>query len=143
MVVHANKKPSQEHARRYNGPQCSEVDAVIPGADAAIVGKQDIVLQRRGELNAYENEMIDTILVTHRAHDHSCYVVLLPHGTDGWRLGRNCRVTSAVQSKEKKMSPSICYAYQLLQRPRQFDTTLRGGRLIQQYVCQPILQGGV
>ena len=31
MVIHADRRPSHEHVRRYNGPKASEVAALIPG----------------------------------------------------------------------------------------------------------------
>ncbi len=45
IVIHADKRPENEHVRRYNGPSCSEVAALIPGNDDGMIGKRDILVR--------------------------------------------------------------------------------------------------
>ena len=46
MVIHADRRPSHEHVRRYNGPEASEVAAFIPGNEDGEIGRRDIVVRR-------------------------------------------------------------------------------------------------
>ncbi|CDF33944.1 ATP dependant DNA helicase PIF1 [Chondrus crispus] len=57
MVIHADRRPSHEHVRRYNGPEASEVAALIPGNEDGEIGRRDIVVRRRGALNSNGNEV--------------------------------------------------------------------------------------
>lgn len=98
-----------------------------------MVGNLDIVLQTRSQLNTSVNGSLDTIPVNHCMYDHLCYVFLLPYVTDRCHLGRRCQVVSARQSEGKHMCPLIFYANPFFQRPCQFNTIRRGGRLFQQY----------
>ncbi|CDF33021.1 unnamed protein product [Chondrus crispus] len=84
MVIHADRRPSHEHVRRYNGPEASEVAALIPGNEDGQIGRRDIVVRRRGTLNSNGNEVLDPISVSHRAYDPLSYVLLFPNGRDGW-----------------------------------------------------------
>ncbi len=45
IVIHADKRPENEHVRRYNGPSCSEVAARIPGNYDGMIGKRDILVR--------------------------------------------------------------------------------------------------
>ncbi len=86
IVIEDEKRPSNEHVRRYNGPSCSEVAGVIPRNEGGMVGNRDIVVRRRGSLNANGNEAFDKVEVTHRSYDPLSYVILFPDGRDGWHL---------------------------------------------------------
>ncbi len=39
IVIHADKRPANEHIRRYNEPSCSEVAALIPGNEDGMIGE--------------------------------------------------------------------------------------------------------
>lgn len=67
MIIHSDKRPASEHFCRYNGLSTSEIAAIILGAEDGIVGRQDLVIRRRGELNANGSERFDIIPVTHRS----------------------------------------------------------------------------
>ncbi|CDF39890.1 ATP dependant DNA helicase [Chondrus crispus] len=84
MVIHADRRPSYEHVRQYNGPEASEVAALIPGNENGEIGRRDIVVCRRGTVNSNGNEVLDPISVSHRAYDPLSYVLLFPNGRDGW-----------------------------------------------------------
>ena len=82
MVIHADRRPSHEHVRRYNGPEASEVAALIPGNEYGEIGRRDIVVRRRGTQNSNRNDVLDPISVSHRAYDPLSYVLLFPNGRD-------------------------------------------------------------
>lgn len=42
LVIHSDKRLTDEHIRRYNGPQTSEVAAIVSGVEDGTVGRQDI-----------------------------------------------------------------------------------------------------
>ena len=44
LIINADKKPSHEHARRYNLPECNEVAIIISNEE---FGKRDIILHSR------------------------------------------------------------------------------------------------
>ncbi len=52
IVIHADKRLANEHVRRYNGPSCSEVAALIPGNEDEMIGKRNIFSEetRRSQL---------------------------------------------------------------------------------------------
>ena len=61
IVIYADRGPSNEHVRRYNGPEASEVAALIPGNEDGEIGRRDIVVRRRGALNSDRDEVLDPI----------------------------------------------------------------------------------
>lgn len=58
--------------RRYSGPICSEVAAVISGAEDGIVHKQDIVLRKTAVINVNRIDAFDTISLTRCAYVPLC-----------------------------------------------------------------------
>ena len=89
MIIHADKRPLAEHARRYNNPQTSEVAAIIPGAECGEVGNRDIVLHKRGRLNSRQNQVLDKIPSNHRSNDPLSYVCSSVSRRQGWMAQRN------------------------------------------------------
>ena len=83
MVIHADRRPTTEHARRYNRPESSEVAALIPGPDNGMVGNRDVVVSARGTA-VNGSERLRTISWDHRSYDPLAYVLLFPDGRDGW-----------------------------------------------------------
>ena len=131
MVIHADRRPSDAHRGRYNGPANSEVAAIIPGSEDGEIGTRDIVLRRRGTLNTNGNEQLDKVSVTHRSYDPLTYVLLFPDGRDGWHFELSL---SGGTSRRNKVTPKMFYAWKLFQRPSEFSTLLHAGRLFQQYL---------
>ncbi|KAL5262078.1 hypothetical protein ACHWQZ_G007688 [Mnemiopsis leidyi] len=79
LVLHAdkNRRPTGEHARRYNLPTASEVGAILPGE---VTANLDVILHpREGPLRR--------ISPVHRSYDPLHYVMLFPYGNDGFQLG--------------------------------------------------------
>ncbi len=84
IVIHADKRPANEHIHRSNGSTCSELAALIPGDEDGMIGKGDVLFRKRGQGTANGNEVIDRVSITHRSYDPLSYVILFPDGTDWW-----------------------------------------------------------
>ncbi|CDF32173.1 unnamed protein product [Chondrus crispus] len=132
MVIHADRRPSHEHVRRYNGPEASEVAALIPGNEDGEIGRRDIVVRRRGTLNSNGNEVLDPISVSHRAYDPLSYVLLFPNGRDEWYP--ELRFSSVQDGRRTKITPMMYYGWHLFERSGEFSTILHAARLFQQYL---------
>ncbi|CDF38382.1 ATP dependant DNA Helicase PIF1 [Chondrus crispus] len=132
MVIHADSRPSYEHVRRYNGPEASEVAALIPGNEDGEIGRRDIVVRRRGTLNSNGNEVLDPISVSHRAYDPLSYVLSFPNGRDGWYP--ELRFSSVQDGRRTKITPMMYYGWHLFERAGEFSTILHAARLFQQYL---------
>ncbi len=130
IVIHADRKPAVEHVRRYNGPSCSEVAALIPGNEDGTIGNRDIVVRRRGVLNANGNEKLHTVSVSHRSYDPLSYVLLLPDGADGWHP----ELSFGNGKRQRKLTCLMFYRWRLYQRPGEFNSILAGCRLFQHYL---------
>ncbi|CDF35745.1 ATP dependant DNA Helicase Pif1 [Chondrus crispus] len=132
MVIHADRRPSHEHVRRYNSPEASEVAALIPGNEYGEIGRRDIVVRRRGTLNSNGNEVLDPISVSHRAYDPLSYVLLFPNGRDGWYP--ELRFSSEDDGRRTKITPMMFYGWNLFGRAGEFSTILHAARIFQQYL---------
>ncbi|CDF38180.1 ATP dependant DNA helicase PIF1 [Chondrus crispus] len=124
MVIHADRRPSYEHVRRYNGPEASEVAALIPGNENGEIG--------RGTLNSNGNEVLDPISLSHRAYDPLSYVLLFPNGRDGWYP--ELRFSSEDDGRRTKITPMMFYGWHLFERAGEFIMILHAARLFQQYL---------
>ena len=71
IVVDADKRPSGEHARRFNGPECSEVALIMSGEQH---GKRDIILKCRDNTIKWVSE-------TYRSYDALQYAFW---NSSGW-----------------------------------------------------------
>lgn len=115
IVLSERRRPLGEHERRFNLPQSREIAVLMPNER---VGHRDIVVQLRGGPVLNINEV-------HRMYDPLHYVLLLPHGTDGWSL----------QLKEETgISAREYYNFNARFRPGHFNIVPRSARLFQQYL---------
>lgn len=112
------------------------ITAIILRAEGGIIGKQDIVLRMRNQLNDDGNDVLATISVVHSAYDSLRYVLLLYNGKDGDHLSRRCQLTSARQNEGKKTALLMFYAHQPFQSTDRFNTILPGGRVLQRYIVE-------
>lgn len=121
MVLCADKRPTGEHARRFNLPTSSEVAVILPGEQ---VNSIDVVLQTRGGQLQRINEL-------HRSYDPLHHILLFPSGTNGYTID----VPHA--TGRGKVSPIEFYRFRLQIRDmdRTFNQLMRSRRLLQQYVC--------
>ena len=117
FVINADARPAGEHERRYNRG-FSEVSVLMND----VPGQRDVVLHLRGG-------GLTTVSDTHRSYDPLHFVLLFPHGTDGWHLA----LTHA--DSNKRLTSREFYCYHLHIRPAQSSVLLRGCRLLQEYCC--------
>lgn len=76
IVIHADKTPPGQHARRFNAPTMEEVAIVIVGDE---FNSRDIVLRRR-DLG------LQRVSETHRCYDGLQYPLLFARGEDGYHF---------------------------------------------------------
>ncbi|TDL14451.1 hypothetical protein BD410DRAFT_702923, partial [Rickenella mellea] len=111
--------------RRYNLPTAEELAVILPGNGAQPSESRDIVLrQRDGPLRRVHDG--------HPAYAPLHYVLLFPHGEDGWSWELRQHVSAGQQPR--RLSQTRFYAYCIQHRENTFPTILRGGRLFQQYL---------
>ena len=124
MVLRAD---SSKDAHRYNLPTASEVAVILPG-DPQNFQQRDVVIYRKSDDHPLQQPIM-RINETHPHFDSLHYVLLFPKGEDGWKphLKFNGRRTGQI-------SPSLFYAYRIMERETYLNSILFGGRLFQQYV---------
>ncbi|KZP20021.1 hypothetical protein FIBSPDRAFT_708719, partial [Athelia psychrophila] len=118
--------PNQDR-RRYNLPTADEVAAILPGDGSQPTDSRDIILRLRAPEGPLQR-----ISDGHVAYACLHYVVLFPHGEDGWRW--DLRIVHPEKEQPRRVSQIRHCAYRIHVRPNHFNTILRGGRLFQQYV---------
>jgi len=97
LCSESNRKPSNDHCRRYNLPVASEVAAIMPGE-----GKDnnlDVIIH-------YRDGGLQRINPIHRSYDPLFYVLLFPQGDDGWQRGLH-------RTDGRTLSASDFYSYRL------------------------------
>ncbi|XP_072013683.1 uncharacterized protein [Amphiura filiformis] len=119
IVLSAEKKPSEEHARRYNLPTASEVAVILPGD---LVNNIDVIVHPREGSMQRINQL-------HRSYDPLHYVMLFPDGTDGYHL----HIPHSTGSRN--VTPAEFYRYILQVREDSENYIMRSRRLLQQYAC--------
>src|SRR5271170_4497433 len=115
--------------RRYNLPTANdEVAAIIPGDGSEVWSDhRDIILQLKGG-------GLERISHLHPAYASLQYVLLFPHGEDGWHTGIPAQINAGRQRQAEKVTQRCYHAYRLQQRPGEQPLLLWGGNLFQQYV---------
>ena len=78
LVIHAHRKPENEHIHRYNEPESSEVAAIITGDIEHYIYELDIILRPKVVANANNYEECQKIHPGNRAYDSICYLFLVP-----------------------------------------------------------------
>ncbi len=131
-MVHANRRPLNEHERRYNAPTANEIAPIVIGSDADHIHRNDIVLRRRGVLNASGNETLQRISVSHKKYDALGYPLLFSDGRDGWHIWLQCYKPGS--NTLKKVSPMMYYQPFLFKHKDCFPLILLIGRLFQQFL---------
>lgn len=79
IIIKANKRPADGHARVYNAPTVNEVAIIINGIEFE---KRDIVLKKR-------SNDLQTICETHIAYDPLQYPLMFPRGENGYAINRS------------------------------------------------------
>lgn len=83
MMICEDRGPPLEHIRRYSGSVTFELIAIIPNAEHRIVGRRDVILRQREDLNSNANEVLAVVLVTTRSYDTLSIVLLLSFAQNG------------------------------------------------------------
>eukprot|EP00094_Tigriopus_californicus_P014156 TCALIF_13711-PA protein Name:"Protein of unknown function" AED:0.29 eAED:0.32 QI:0/0/0/0.5/1/1/6/0/518 len=126
--------PPDAHARTYNVPEATEVAGIIlgdqhlPRSREGAVRLPDIVLHYRPN----PSRRLDKINTTHRSYDPLMYVLLFPHGEDGWTRNLSRRNTG---ERRSKLTEADFYAYRIQVRAGDdFNIITRSRRLFQMYL---------
>uniref|UniRef100_A0A182NCC1 ATP-dependent DNA helicase n=1 Tax=Anopheles dirus TaxID=7168 RepID=A0A182NCC1_9DIPT len=124
IVIRADKKPPNEHERRFNSPQVDEVAVIISGTEFE---QRDIVLHRRGH-------SLQRIAETHRCYDSLQYPIIFPYGEDGFHF--NLRQINPLTGANtlKKVSSMDFYRYRLMVREGENKHILHCRQLFHQFV---------
>ena len=120
IVIDPEKRPSDQHERRFNQQSANEVAVIFPSNTDSIPKSRHIVLRERGG-------PLQVIAESHRSYDALQYVLMFPFGDDGWH-----RELKTAQNK--KMTLMRYYAHRIMIRQDSINLPLRAGRLFQQYV---------
>ncbi len=120
IVIHSDKRPANEHVRRYNGPFCSEVAALILGNEDGMIGTRDILVRKRGQADWNGNEVLDKVSISHRRYKPLSYVMLFPIGTDGWHP----ELLFDAGERQRKLTPSMFFSWRMFQTREEFSTVL-------------------
>ena len=115
VVIHEDKRPGNQHARRYNAPNGDEVGILMPNEPTS---NRDILLHQRDGLVKHISEL-------HRAYDPLQYPIFFPYGTDGYSI-------YLTTDKGKKVTQKQYYLYHIMTRPG--NHLLLGKRLFQQFL---------
>lgn len=124
VVIHADRKPVNQHRGRYNAPSTSEVALGIVGEDFE---KRDIILQSRDTKLVRINE-------THRAYDALQYPLMFCRGEDGYSIKIPQRDPSSKISLKKTASASEFYSYRIMEKQGQNNYMLLYRNLLNQFL---------
>ena len=116
IVINENKRPSNEHSRRYNSPVSDEIAVLMPNDN---ISNRDVVLH-------YRDGGLRHISELHRSYDPLQYPLLFPHGTDGWDV--NLKLQNG-----KKLTTLLYYHYHIMVR-QNVSVLLRAKWLFQQFL---------
>ncbi|KIK21159.1 hypothetical protein PISMIDRAFT_655460 [Pisolithus microcarpus 441] len=111
--------------RRYNLPTVDEIAAIVPGDGSGIVRKdRDIILHLQGGGLHHISNLHPSYLPLH-------YVLLFPHGQEGWHLDIPLQVAGGGNHCSKKVTQTLWYAYCLHIHPPQVEPAnlFKAGRL--------------
>ena len=119
LVINADKKPSNEHARRFNLPQCNEVAIILSNEE---FGRRDIILHSR-------DSPLKRICETHRSYDSLQYPLLFVRGEDGYHFG----IPHTGGNTQKTVSCMHFYAYYYMLRDNSFNQLQKSQNLFHQF----------
>ena len=120
IILIGDKKniPSGQHSRKYNLPQGCEVAALMPGEGD---GELEVVTR-------HKDNKLTKINTLHRSYDPLVYVLVDPHGTDGFNIAIGKKKGSV-----RNISIAEFYSFRIQVRPG-FNQLLKSKRCFQQYL---------
>jgi hypothetical protein len=114
--------------RRYNLPTEEEIAVIVPGDGSEDVrSDRDIIVRLIGG-------SLQRISHLHPSYSSLHYVLLFPHGEDGWSNAIPAHPGPSGRVRSANVSQRCYYAYRLHARPGEQPLLLRGGNLLQQYI---------
>lgn len=124
VVIHADRKPANTHAGRFNAPSTKEVALVIVGQQFM---KRDIVLQ------SYDNKL-QRISEIHRSYDALQYPLLFCFGEDGYSIDIAQRDPVTKLETKKTISAASFYSYRFMIRDGSVNHILFFRSLLSQFL---------
>lgn len=106
VVIHADRKPADVHAGRFNAPTANEVALVIVGQQFE---QRDIVLQ------SHDNTL-RRISEIHRSYDALQYPLLFCRGEDGYSIALPQRDPETKLPLKNTVSAASFYSYRIMVR---------------------------
>ena len=117
VVIHEERRPAGEHARRFNAQACDEVGIIMP---------VDLQQKSRDIVLRLHDGQLKKISELHPAYDPLQYPLLFPHGTQGYSINM------PQQGGGRKLTMMRCTAYHIM--AREGNNLIKGRRLYQQYL---------
>lgn len=111
---------------------------MVPGSKHGESGWRDIVLHRKGQLNASGNEVLDTVSFS-RAYDPLCYELLFPALYDRWNSEQKSNEDSG--ARRNKNFPAMFSSWYLYLRENEFSCLVRSFWLMPQCVLDLFYKG--
>ena len=104
IEIAPDRRPANEHERRFNDQVANEVAVIIHNSNGQQSSSRHIVLTQRGG-------QLQTISESHRSYDPLQYVLFFPTGEDGWH--QQMQMTN-----NKKLTALRYYAYRIMDREK-------------------------
>jgi len=127
VLLRADRTQDQ---RRYNLPTANEIAVVIPGDGSEEVSDhRDVVLRLQGG-------GLHRISHLNPAYSPLHYVLLFPHGEDGWHPNIPAQLGATGRGRSANVTQRCYYAHRLHVRPGGVNqpALFRSGKLFQQYI---------
>lgn len=119
VVIHADKKPPEEHRGRYNEVALVLVDQQFD--------RRDIILENR-------SNSLHRISEIHRAYDALQYPIMFCWGYDGYAINIPQRDPKTKLPLKKTVSASIFYSYRIMVREGEDNYLVNYRSVFSQYL---------
>ena len=116
LIIRADKRPSGEHARRFNTPSTNEVAILMVGEPH---DRRDILIHQR-------DARLQRVSDTHRSYDALQYPVINWQGQDGYHfLIPQVDPKTRQPVANKKVTSNDFYMYMIMIRPDNVQTSTK------------------
>ena len=133
IVMHAtDKPPTGHHPGRYNLPTAPEL-SLIKDANPPLGAHRSIQCNVRGQQQEGSRDRLTTIQDYHRSYIPLIYVLLFPHGTDGWTF-----TTTDCLNREVRLLEWV--RFHIMSRPTHYNFLHHARKLYQQYLVDKFEQ---
>ncbi|KIJ19272.1 hypothetical protein PAXINDRAFT_7778 [Paxillus involutus ATCC 200175] len=124
VVIRLHCAPGQDRCR-HNLPTADEIAVVLSGDGSQPHDSRDIILRLW-----WPDGPLQCISEGHSAYACLHYTVFFPYGEDGWHWG----LWMPEPNQDREITQALYYSYWLYTQRAEFNTILRGCRLLQQYI---------